>query len=291
MKKREQSGFTLIELLVVIAIIAILVAILFPVFATAQEKARQTNCASNQKQLGLAFMQYAQDYDSRYPMAVTNTLRLNSKYWSQFTYGFPATFEPDCDTWPNAIYPYVKAYGAYYCPSTHPLSSFGNFGSTGSDPISYVYNGDLQSINEDKINQPTQVILLWGGMGNNAAEGREFSDPVLSCPNFNTTCAYDPTGNVFGGNGMTDKDMSYGLIGGESTDTTFFVHGNGDNVLFTDGHVKWMTYNNSASSPCPVNSLGQWIDPTSPNDVTKQGWYADTNGYITRYDPGYSGTY
>ncbi len=66
MKKKQ--GFTLIELLVVIAIIAILAAILFPVFAQAREKARQTTCASNEKQMGLAILQYQQDYDEMFPM-------------------------------------------------------------------------------------------------------------------------------------------------------------------------------------------------------------------------------
>src|SRR5476651_29540 len=64
----KRQGFTLIELLVVIAIIAILAAILFPVFAKAREKARQTSCASNEKQLGLAFIQYCQDYDEMFPV-------------------------------------------------------------------------------------------------------------------------------------------------------------------------------------------------------------------------------
>src|SRR5688572_20769118 len=65
--RRERAGFTLIELLVVIAIIAILAAILFPVFAQAREKARQTSCLSNMKQLGTSFMMYTQDYDERLP--------------------------------------------------------------------------------------------------------------------------------------------------------------------------------------------------------------------------------
>src|ERR1700722_16915261 len=66
----KRTGFTLIELLVVIAIIAILAAILFPVFAAAREKARQTSCASNLKQIGLAILQYAQDYDELYPAPI-----------------------------------------------------------------------------------------------------------------------------------------------------------------------------------------------------------------------------
>ena len=69
-RSRHESGFTLIELLVVIAIIAILAAILFPVFAQAREKARATSCSSNIRQAGLALMQYTQDYDERYPNGV-----------------------------------------------------------------------------------------------------------------------------------------------------------------------------------------------------------------------------
>ena len=68
-RRSKPQGFTLIELLVVIAIIAILAAILFPVFAQAREKARQTACLSNQKQIGIGIMMYAQDYDETYPLS------------------------------------------------------------------------------------------------------------------------------------------------------------------------------------------------------------------------------
>ena len=92
------AGFTLIELLVVIAIIAILAAILFPVFAQAREKARQTACLSNLKQIGLAFRMYTQDYDETYPL-------VNVSYWAPQPYMLPAL-----DT-------YIKNQEVWYCPN------------------------------------------------------------------------------------------------------------------------------------------------------------------------------
>jgi len=99
-----KRGFTLIELLVVIAIIAILAAILFPVFARAREKARQTNCLSNVKQIALAAMMYAQDYDETMPSTAIR--------WSAGG-EFNATYA----TWIDLISPYTKNLQMYVCPS------------------------------------------------------------------------------------------------------------------------------------------------------------------------------
>jgi len=95
-----KKGFTLIELLVVIAIIAILAAILFPVFAKAREKARQTSCLNNVKQINLGMLQYAQDYDEQ--------LVLAAMYWSS----------PNYWTWMYCIQPYVKNIQIFTCPSS-----------------------------------------------------------------------------------------------------------------------------------------------------------------------------
>src|SRR5499425_2146486 len=95
----RKRAFTLIELLVVIAIIAILAAILFPVFAQARESARQTACLSNMRQMGLAVQMYAQDYDERLPLAASQT---------------PTGFL----NWHHFVDPYVKNKQIWVCPST-----------------------------------------------------------------------------------------------------------------------------------------------------------------------------
>lgn len=100
MRNRLTRAFTLIELLVVIAIIAILAAIIFPVFATAREKARQTACMSNLNQVGLALLQYTQDYDETWPLATTYGAKYPT-YWSSSL----------------VIGPYTKSWQVYQCPS------------------------------------------------------------------------------------------------------------------------------------------------------------------------------
>ncbi len=116
-----RRGFTLIELLVVIAIIAILAAILFPVFARAREKARQSSCLSNAKQLALAWMQYTQDYDERAAYTYTNS--------NNSTMGLI--------TWTRYLEPYIKNSQVYTCPSdSAPTSLYGS-------RVSYGYNGRI----------------------------------------------------------------------------------------------------------------------------------------------------
>ena len=105
-----KKGFTLIELLVVIAIIAILAAILFPVFARAREKARQNSCLSNTKQIGLGIMMYAQDYDEHYNHYRHELPGNTAFYWQPTT------------TYEGMIGPYVKNKQIFTCPSASSLA-------------------------------------------------------------------------------------------------------------------------------------------------------------------------
>ncbi len=126
MTKSARIGFTLIELLVVIAIIAILAAILFPVFAQAREKARQSACLSNLKQMGLGMLQYSQDYDEQTCPAWIGDFDGNPANGDQF---------PGSARWMDVVQPYVKNKEIFVCPTVYPYDAPGNVSS-----IQYVPN-------------------------------------------------------------------------------------------------------------------------------------------------------
>src|ERR1700722_7151707 len=108
MNRSSKRGFTLIELLVVIAIIAILAAILFPVFAQARAQARKTTCLSNNKQVGLAVLMYVQDYDENIPLL----------YVPDYTFNLEDMIpgNPGAMSWHNLVQPYTKNYQMMVCP-------------------------------------------------------------------------------------------------------------------------------------------------------------------------------
>jgi prepilin-type N-terminal cleavage/methylation domain-containing protein/prepilin-type processing-associated H-X9-DG protein len=208
--KNRRHGFTLIELLVVIAIIAILAAILFPVFARARENARRASCQSNLKQLGLAFMQYSQDYDERLPHA-TRGLNGNSKDGGWMWYLTSGSAANNFDPKQGSLYPYTKSAQIYVCPS---------------DTIGRA-SGDSYAINECLTTDQANATPANPGIG--------FGKSLA---------AFDETSKW-----MLVTEETIGSSDGTegSTDDGFLIRGNfiserhleGINVLFLDGHVKW----------------------------------------------------
>jgi prepilin-type N-terminal cleavage/methylation domain-containing protein/prepilin-type processing-associated H-X9-DG protein len=272
---KRVRAFTLIELLVVIGIIAVLSAMLFPVFAQAREKARQIACVSNLKQLSLGIMQYVQDNDELYPAGQYDMNGASGLQWAgNIFYGwqFPCSAgEADCSVWGNSVFPYVKSYGVYACPdsSGFPNDPYG-YGNSVSAMSSYTYNGDLQFSGESAVVQPATTVLLWSGESDVAWKGRIYANPQLNCGNAGP-CVYVPesasSGSVCAGsggnqflngsipNGVTDGDWN-----GLGSNTNHWVHGQGDNFAFADGHVKW-------------NALH--------SDINKDPYQSDKNGTQT----------
>jgi prepilin-type N-terminal cleavage/methylation domain-containing protein len=161
---RNRSAFTLIELLVVIAIIALLAAILFPVFSRARENARRTSCIGNMKQIGMGFMQYAQDYDERYPTQASAAPAPYADFINQ-----AVTYSNQ--NWIVSIYPYIKSWQVFKCPSTMNFRTTANTPGVGGVPTrdsntGYVANGvliqehDLGPRRMALISNPSSIVLV-----------------------------------------------------------------------------------------------------------------------------------
>jgi prepilin-type N-terminal cleavage/methylation domain-containing protein/prepilin-type processing-associated H-X9-DG protein len=239
LRRPTHRGFTLIELLVVIAIIAILAAILFPVFARARENARRASCMSNLKQIGLGALQYTQDYDERYP---------GPMYASRYGIGVggvPPTWQaatagdgtpggtytirtPDesarghYKTWADSIFPYVKSAQLFKCPSAHVDPQGISYAY--SSGIGGTYLGDfandgsardsVQGIASAQITRPSEVLMFMDA--NESAWSPRLWPQIVSFA------------NGWAGAGLADYVAP-----------RIMVHMDGANVCYADGHVKW----------------------------------------------------
>ncbi len=242
------SAFTLIELLVVIAIIAILAAILFPVFAQAREKARQTSCLSDTKQMGLAMYQYIQDYDETYPNGTYN-------------YG-------NIGGWAGQVYPYVKSIGVYRCPSDYvnvlaadKASSYGmnsNFGTGGNRSATPPIPNT--SISMADTNAPASTVLLYEVEGNTNIDVSVPNSEGPYVTNYNSSPfgngalgGYSPSGGgTFNACPAPDatSTLKYatGWMGGRDPNAFSVAchytgkdgrHSGGSNFIMADCHAKW----------------------------------------------------
>jgi prepilin-type N-terminal cleavage/methylation domain-containing protein/prepilin-type processing-associated H-X9-DG protein len=285
-----RKGFTLIELLVVIAIIAILAAILFPVFAKAREKARQITCASNLKQLGLGIAMYIQDYDENLPSGNDNV---------------PATPTADINGWAAQIMPYLKSNGILHCPDdatqgftstsapAAPMAALEPIGTT-FVPISYGINSNLFGSKDSSFTSVDltvecfEVSNAWGDPSVSAdaggPSGNGIPQAAVDTPVGATTAATPPVGTLSGGvdgtldGGTTVPQYETGYLNGTTGavappgyDQSFAgggLHTGASNYLFADSHVKWTqpgsiyagASNTNTAAPCPVPAVGQGTD-------------------------------
>jgi prepilin-type N-terminal cleavage/methylation domain-containing protein/prepilin-type processing-associated H-X9-DG protein len=281
--QRLKSGFTLIELLVVIAIIAILAAILFPVFAQAREKARAITCVSNLKQIGLATMQYVQDNDETmpYPGADTGDAGGGEQ-------GVPLG-------WAGIIYPYTKSTAVFLCPDD----------AQSQDVVSYASNAFLGLVDEGGQGTPggkslaafvapsTTVMfceVVNSYLASNALSWYQWTpadieqDYDIVSP---STTGYTTWGMSSNGAGApwSGVQLATGYMYGQTAANTggqvlpVGRHTGGSNFLLCDGHAKW--YHPSAVSPgwdIPESDVQQWFGITGCAAASNE-WSAP-NAYL-----------
>ena len=232
-------AFTLIELLVVIAIIAILAAILFPVFAQAREKARQTSCLSNLKQLGLAYAMYRTDYDGVNPITIMSG---------------------PSGSWLNASQPYIKNRGIYRCPSdtspkpwaTTDAQFFADYATpdyTKFRRCSYIFNAWLMGPipfftftygAESSVPSPASVIYL--AESNENPEGS--TPPYGALDHFSPMCwgNPDPGYEKLAGYSCTGYPPFWDATKTETKELVLHRHSDGANYAYLDGHAKYQKW-------------------------------------------------
>lgn len=239
MVRRSRSGFTLIELLVVIAIIAILAAILFPVFAKAREKARQAACTSNLKQIGLAFIQYSQDYDGLLPQAYDAT---NGTLWA---YKVAPYVQKAKDTnWYTGV-------GSDFmrCPTSGAHINTGDMATWYSYGVNYPYVFGYNAVGNvrpsavlDKV--PANVFLAGDATNFNVYHPLEWG---LFSRGVDTD-----------GDGIKDSSPDGAYPFQNYMDGLNPRHSDGVNFVFGDGHAKWVK--KQAILKAPTTDPNWWND-------------------------------
>lgn len=265
MKRTMRQGFTLIELLVVIAIIAILAAILFPVFAQAKEAAKKTAGLSQAKQVGTGLHIYLADHDDLFPIMIIPSSAGAWQY--NLTPTVPATWLYTTQSiidrhqiyWANAARPYIKNEQMYSHPSGE-LSTDSTTAPTTIEPtkMGLNVNGLLSTYSHTAIEVPTAVTLLWNGTGKTNRIGRNFAIPALRCgASTQENCRFNPSGypDSWNGGGSQFGSAWFSAPGL----TTNWAYNQGVVTVRSDTSAKYLKIGTKAAST-NTNYLG---DPWS----------------------------
>ena len=229
----RKKAFTLIELLVVIAIIAILAAILFPVFARARENARKSSCQSNLKQIGTAALMYAQDYDEKHvPTSVGYGTPVYRTWWGR-PLGIAPTFT-GIDLNDGLLQPYLKNAQINKCPSWETEDATEEGGRTGNS-FGYAFNSRylFRGVSLSAINRPAETVMMADAAKLNNSTGSmvnfDVLDPInsLHYPHSRVHARHNGTGNVLFVDGhvkaMKVAPLSRNYAETEFTDTPLLV--------------------------------------------------------------------
>jgi prepilin-type N-terminal cleavage/methylation domain-containing protein len=294
----KKHAFTLIELLVVIAIIAILAAILFPVFAQAKEAAKKTASLSNAKQTGTAMMIYTADYDDNLP-SVYGKAPDGEVLWLVYN-GYPAGWDNaiyeqrDSHAWGNSIQPYMRNLDLLEAPGITRVTMEAEFGAAAyANPrkrpgaTSLVMNGLLHEYTISAVAQPSRHVMLWYGFGKENLVGAVNMQPALRCdaPGPNAApCRFNPSGtpqpgssNVAGGTANVNF-----LSWTDATDSVWF-YSNGQNMVHSDSSAKFRRVGGSAvGGDCPAGmpQLNNYNDPYRQYGRKGEYW-CTTNKCVT----------
>ena len=293
----HKTAFTLIELLIVIAIIAILAAILFPVFAQAREKARATSCLSNERQLSQAMLMFAQDHDEQFSPGTLTCYSYSYNWGTPYNYTYCSNPGGNSGTgWASTLYPYTKNAGVFKCPDDptkgQPIPGTTKF----STPISYIYNYQLLTytyyqpsanssydspagLSQAQLLGPSKTILFMEGTGDECNLTGDQEGPPSNSGNYSAVgdgaqydLYYNPNYYWGGGSNGVLYDTGYmgsapGTVpvggGNGGPDAGDYTgpdgrHSKGANYALCDGHVKFVLPSNVS----PYNwSYGCYGDP------------------------------